>query len=102
MELALVRIRVAGGTGEVLKAVEAGVLSFRRRTFFMAISAGHGNVASGQDEASLLVLGQGEGRRPVAIQSVALLTAIQIRGGGELALMFVFMAVEAARELDFV
>lgn len=101
-ELTLVRIRVAGGAGKIFKAVEGGVLCCRRRSLLMALSAGNGDMASGQDETSLPVLGQGEGGGPVAIQGVALLTAVQIRRRCELSLVFVFVAVEATGKLDLI
>jgi hypothetical protein len=59
-------------------------------------------MSSRQHEACLLVLGQGESRWPIAVQRVALLTAVEIRSSGELSLVFVFVAVEAAREFDFI
>ena len=55
-----------------------------------------------QHKPGLLVLRQGEGGRPISIQRVALLAAVQVGRRGELSLVLVFVAVPAARELDLV
>jgi len=68
----------------------------------MAVAAQDGQVAVAQREAGLFVLGQRKRRRLESLERVALLTLIQPRRSGELGLVLIVMAVQAAGELHFV
>lgn len=62
----------------------------------MAVSAGSRHVAASELEARLLLVHrQAERGRPIPLKVVALVTAIQVRGTGELALMLVLVAIRA-------
>ena len=68
----------------------------------MAVLAGHRQMSPCQNEPRLFVPCQAECGGPEAIQRMALFTAIQIRCGGELCLVFILVAIEAALKLDCV
>jgi hypothetical protein len=55
-----------------------------------------------ENESSLLMARQAERGRFESVQSVALLTAVHIRGGGELGLVLVLMAVQTPVKFEFV
>ena len=101
-ELTFVRIGVTRGAGAILKLVEHGIFCLRRRFFLMTITTRDRDVPSGKHEPGLLVLRQSESGGPVSFQRMALLTAVEVWSGGELSLVFVFVAVKTARELYLV
>lgn len=67
----------------------------------MAFRAGDCEVPAGQDELSLLVLGEGKCRRLVALQRVAAITRVEIRRGRKLSRVTIGVAVGTVSELDF-
>ena len=69
---------------------------------FVTLLASHRQVRSRQYEPGLLVPRQPERGGLVAVERVTLLAPVQIRRGRELPLVLVFVAVEAATELDLV
>jgi len=105
-ELSLVRVRVTSGAGAVLEVIHhrrlhcrpAGEIGLR----LMAFVAGCGDMPAAQAKARLLVPCQGEGGRPVSAQVVALLALVKVRSSGELALVFVLVAVGALRKTHLV
>ena len=103
-KLPAVRIGVTSRAGHILEVVlHCGFdLGRGRRRWLVTFLAGHGQMRSRQHESRLFVSRQAEGGRLVAIECVALLATVQIRGGGELRLVLVCVAVKAATELDLV
>ena len=68
----------------------------------VAIAAGHGNVATFEREASLLVPRERESRWPVTLHGVAALATVQQRRPGELSSVLVRVTVQALRELGVI
>lgn len=98
VELAFMGINVATAAIEIAPVIDSSRLRLKLRRFPMALGAGHSNVSARQDEAGLLVLGQGEGGGFVAFESVAALASVEVWSCGELAGMPVCMAIGAALE----
>jgi len=99
-ELTLVRIVMADGAGAVLKAVDDRVFSHGGRPFFVAVAARRRDMAAGKLKSCVLVACQCEGGGTIALQGVALVTAIQVRSAGELFLVLVLVAVHTLCELE--
>jgi hypothetical protein len=70
------------------------------RLFLVALPTRHGQVCAGQGEARLLVTSEREMCGTKFCDTVALFAAIVIGGGGELALVNIFMAIAALRLSD--
>ena len=64
----------------------------------MAIAARHGDVPAGQFELCLLMLCQGEGRRTIPLQGVALITLVLVWLSCELVVVLVLVTIGAAFE----
>lgn len=98
------RILVAGGAGHLREVVKRSSFdlcacgSSRLVTFLTS----NGEMRSGQDKTRLLVPRQAECRGLVAVESVTLLAAVQVRCSCKLRLVLVLVAVEAAVKLNFV
>jgi len=91
----------AGTLAPVIPHNRCGLrLVVRRR--LMAIVARNGDVASRQQEARFPVAHQRERRRPPTQKRVTRFAAAQMRSRGELSLMLVGVAIQAAPELDLV
>ena len=75
-------------------------LRLELRRLFVAVGARHGNVATSEPEAGLLMFGQIECGWLVSLQIVAAIAGIEIRRRCELSGMLVGVTVCAARELD--
>jgi len=99
-ELALVRIGVATGAVETLPVVDR---RFRLEFggLFVAVGAGHGDVPAGQRELRLLVLGQGERRRLVSLEIVALIAGVEVGRRDKLPGVLILVARCALIKLDF-
>ena len=75
-ELAFMGIGMATGAIEIAPVIDGSRLRLKLRRFFVAFGAGHGNVPARQDEASLLMLGQGEGGRFVGFEIVTTIAGV--------------------------
>lgn len=67
----------------------------------MALGARDRDVSSSQDEARLLMLGQGKCGRLVAFEIVTAIAGVEIRRRGKLSGMAVAVTIGAAVELQF-
>ena len=103
-KLRFVRILVAGLAVQVLPMVEHHRLRlcFRMLRLFVAIAAGDGHVAPGQNKAGVLVSLQREGGGLETLHRMAFLALVQIRGCGELAIVPILVAVGTFLELNLV
>lgn len=111
LELSLVGIGMAYGAGPVIKVKNRGILqlavlcyapllSFERRPRLMAICARRCKMPASQLKTRLLVLGQCERRRPVALEVVALFATVQVGNPGKLPSMIVLVTIRAIRKLN--
>ena len=122
-KLAPVRVLVTGGTGKLAEVIYgAGLIAGRRgrrlslhgdrsreqrraregRCRLVAIAAQDSQMAAGKLEAGLFVLGERKRRRLESLDRVALFALIQPGRSGELRLVLVMVAIQAAGELDSV
>ena len=102
LEFSLVRIGVAGRACAVRKMKRQNLVRSSPEARFMALRASDGHVRSSQLEASVLMLGNGEGRAVKIFHRVTIFAAIQMRSGGKLLVMCVLVAIEARGEFHFV
>lgn len=100
LELPLVRIGVATDAVQIVPVIDHGRLGLELCRLLVAIRARHGDVATGEHEACLLVLGQAKRRWLVSLQIVAAIAGIEVRRRCELPGMSIGVAVGAALELD--
>jgi hypothetical protein len=101
-EFAVVWIGMTRGAAHIFKMERQDLVGPARPSRLVAIGAGHGRVRSRQSEASLAMLRDGKERTVKITHGMAILAFVQIWGGGELAVMSVFVAVRAKREFDLV
>lgn len=101
LELPLMGIAMTTGAVQIAPMIDNGGLGVELRRFLVAVSTGNGDVLSGECEMSFLVLGQGKGRRLVAVHSMAPVASVEIRRGGKLSSVPIGMAICAAIEFDF-
>jgi len=99
-ELPLVGIVVAAGAVENLPVVDHGWLRLKVGRFLMAVGTWNSHVPAGQDEMRLLVLGQAECRRFIALKIVTAVAGVEVRCSGKLPCVFVGVAVSTTFELD--
>jgi hypothetical protein len=122
-KLAAVRVLVTGGAGKIREVINGGGLVAGRcgrglslhghrsgeqrrpregRCRLVAIAAQDSQMAAGELEAGLFVLGEPKCRRLESLDRVALLALIQPGRSGELRLVLVVVAVQATGELDLI
>jgi len=99
-ELPLVWILVAGCAGKIaeMKWHGPGVECIAR---FVAFVTRRRDVAAGQDKLRFFVARQGKSGRPVSIQGVTFVAAIEIWRSSKLPLMLVLVAIGALGKLHF-
>lgn len=101
-EFALMGIGVAGSARAVREMERQDLVCPPAKPCFVAIRAGDGHMGSGQHEARVLVLGNGERRAMKVLNRMAVLAAILVWSGGELFVVRILVAIRARRELHFV
>ena len=94
------RIRVATRAIQIVPAIDNRRLGLELRRLLVAIGARHGNVATSEHEAGLLMFGQTECGWLVSLQIVAAIAGVEVWRRCELASMLVGVTVCAALELD--
>ena len=75
---------------------------FGTESSLVAIDTGNRPMSPGERETGVLVFGQGVVRRLEGSPIVTLFAAVPPRSGRELALVFVFVTIQALRKLDLV
>ena len=99
-ELSAMRIAMAGRARPFLEAELCGAFKWACGGDLVTFRARDSNVTTGELEARVLVLRQGEGRWPESLHSMAVLAAIQVRRRCELSEVDVSMAVGALSRFD--
>jgi hypothetical protein len=100
-EAALVRVGVATCACEILPVIARGGFRGEVAGRLVAIAARNCHVASAKPERSFVVPPQAECRGLEPLQIVAILAAIEMGCGGELAGMLIGVAIRAALKLHF-
>lgn len=101
-EFAVVRICMAGGASAICESERQNLVLAACRSRLVTIGAGHGGVCSGQSEMSVAVLRDGKERTVPVTHGMTIFAFVQMRSGGELAVMRVLVTVRAERKLQFV
>lgn len=101
-ELATMGILMTSRAGHIIKAVHRRVLHLGRLHGLVTFSTGDRHVRVGENESSLLMTRQAEGRGLESFQRMALLTTVDVWRGGKLGLVLVFVALQTAVKLEFV
>lgn len=99
-ELPFVRIDVAARAIQIFPVIDHGGLGLELRGLLVAVGTRNRNMPAGEDKAGLLMLREAECRGLVALESVATITCVKVRGRGELLRMLVGMTIGAVLELD--
>jgi len=99
LELPFMRIGVATRAIQILPVVDRRWLGLKFSRLLVAIGAGSRQVAAGEDEARLLVIGDGKGRRFISVKRVAAIAGVEIGSSHELSGVLVGVAVRAVLEL---
>lgn len=101
LELALVRVSVATGAGQILPMIDRGRFGLELRGFFVTIAARNREVSVGERKVSFFMSSQRERRWLVGFEIVAAVASVEIRRSRELPGMLVAVAVGAVLEFHF-
>lgn len=101
-ELAMVNIFMTTCTGHVFENKGQDLIGSACGTNFVAVRTSNSRVRSGQRVARFPMHRQRESRLVKILNGVAVLALVLIRGGGELAVVRIFVAIRASRELHLV
>ena len=102
LESPLVGIGVASGATQVLPVIERRRSRFECCGRFVAIAAGNSHMSPVQPKPRFIMSGEAECGGKKSLKIVAILAAIEMRHGGELAGVRIVVAIRAMRELQFV
>jgi len=100
LKLALVRVSVATGAGQILPVIDGGRFWFELCRLLVTVAARNRDVSIGEHKVGFLVTSQRERRGLVGFQIVAALASIEIRRSRELPSMLIAVAVGAVLEFD--
>lgn len=101
-EFAVVRIYMASGASAIFESERQNLVLAACGSRLVTIGTGHGGVCSGQSEMSVAVLRDGKERTVPVAHGMTIFAFVQMRSGGELAVMRVLVTVRAERKLQFV
>ena len=101
-EFAVVRICMAGGASAIFESERQNLVLAACRSRLVTIGAGHGGMCTGQSETSVAVLRDGKERTVPVAHGMTIFAFVQMRSGGELAVMRVLVTVRAERKFHFV
>lgn len=102
LELAVVHVEVTRGAAHVLPMKGHDLVAAAGRADFVAIGAGHRRMRPREDETGVAMLRNRKSGAVKIQNGVAILAFVQIRGGGELAIVRILVAVRAKREFHLV
>jgi len=102
VEFALVRILMAAGAGHVCEAERQNLIGPARQTNFVAFRTRNRRVRARERVTRFPVHSDAEGRLMKILDSVTVLATILVRRGSELAVVLIFVAIQASSELQFV
>ena len=102
LEFATMRVLMACGAGHVFEDKRQDFVSTSRRAYFMAIGARYRRVRANQCETSVAMFGNRKGGAMKIHDGMTILAFILIRRANKLAVMCIFMAVQAGCKFHLV
>lgn len=102
LEFAMMWVFVACGAGHILEDKRQDFVRTARSSHFMAIGTRHGGVRPGQHETGVAMFGNRKSGTMKILNCMATLTFVLIRLGQKLAVVGIFMAVQAGREFHLI
>lgn len=102
LEFAMMRVVVACSAGHIFKDKRQDLVRTARGSHFMAIGTRHRGVRPGQHETGVAMFGNRKSGAMKILNRMATLTLVLIRLGQELAVVGIFVTVQACRKLHLI